>query len=103
MPVSNTKLFLPTQGTLTADTAGIPIASIGGRGSRPGIFAAWGTFGGGTIKLQVGFSIDGTNYQWFDTGASLAAAGYTNFNVAGDLLRIVLTGSTNPSLNYRVM
>lgn len=64
-----------------------------------GTFAAWGTFGSGTAKLQ--WSPDGTTYVDV-TSASLTAAGYKNFEIGPGRLRANLAGSTAPALKVQV-
>lgn len=58
---------------------------------------ASGTFGGGTITVQVSPD-NGTT--WISTSATLTAAGVTNF-IGGEglLFRLALTGATNPSIS----
>lgn len=62
-----------------------------------GVFHVYGTFGGGTCKLQL--STDGA--VWTDvSGASFTAAGATVFDPQGPCkVRAVLSGATSPSLN----
>lgn len=64
------------------------------------VFAAWGTWGGGTAKVQS--SADGLT--WADIAASatdLTADGSAAFTVpdAAKAIRVVLSGATNPVLN----
>lgn len=57
---------------------------------------AKGTWGGGTIKVQI--SPDGSN--WFDvTDANLTADGFANIQVKAPYMRVDLSGATSPDLN----
>ncbi|WFU69449.1 hypothetical protein [Bradyrhizobium sp. CB2312] len=86
--------------TLTANGTTPPIFWAGGRGS----FAAWGTFGGGTAKLQqspnngvVWIDVDrsGDNYVTF------TASGEGNFELPPCLIRVSLDGATSPLLSFK--
>lgn len=80
----------------TADGNSTAVEWPGGKGT----FAAWGTFGAGTAKLQ--WSPDGGT-TWLDvSSASLTANGYINFEIAPGKLRANLAGATTPSLNAAV-
>lgn len=58
------------------------------------IFVTGGTWGSGTLKLQVYSGIG-----WVDvTGVTLMADGMINFSVYGAKLKLVLSGATNPNL-----
>src|SRR5689334_21372188 len=57
---------------------------------------AFGTFGGGTVKLQA--SPDGTN--WIDVpSVSFTAAGMINVDLGAYQVRAVLSGATAPSVS----
>lgn len=94
-------MALPRNGVLTADGEVIIEQNISGRNVLPGTFAAWGTFGSGTVKVQAGFvGSDGVT-NWIDiTGASLSAAGYKTWQIKANYLKIVLTGSSSPSIKW---
>ena len=73
----------------------------GGRG----IFAAWGTFGSGTCKLQ--WSPDGgTTYidadRSGDTYVTFTANGVGEFDLPRGYVRAVLSGATAPSVSAMV-
>lgn len=61
----------------------------------------YGTFGGGTAKLQI-LAPDGTTKldMMSDAGAAItyAAAGATGFRAAAGVLFLTVTGSTTPAL-----
>jgi hypothetical protein len=59
-----------------------------------GTFAAVGTFGGGTLTLQV--SMDGIT--WHSSGLTLAAAGAVTLSIPCKQARWTLTGATAPSV-----
>jgi hypothetical protein len=85
------------QVNLTANGNTDPVSWYGGRGSA----AAWGTFGGGTAKLQQ--SPDGGT-TWIDvdrsgdTYVSFTANGEGGFELGLCLLRFSLTGATAPNV-----
>lgn len=94
---------LPFTGNLLADNAGILVdGRPSGKLNLNPVFAAWGTWGGGTIKLQAGFyAPDNVTLTWIDiTGVSLTANGYVVVPIRAPAYRVVLSGSTNPNLNY---
>lgn len=70
-----------------------------------GTFAAWKSFGGGTVKMQV--SPDGGT-TWIDADSAeleFTANGIGNFHISGGLewrFRINLSGSTTPDLEVKV-
>lgn len=55
----------------------------------------WGTFNDAACKVQV--SPDGN--QWFDTDASLSAAGFRTILGRFNAIRLHVTGATSPSLS----
>lgn len=73
----------------------------GGRG----VFAAYGTFGSGTLKLQSSFD-DGTTWidvdRSGDTYVTFTANGSGGFELPKCQLRVSLSGATNPSINSGV-
>ena len=83
-------------GTLTAAGNGQSVQWAGGEGT----FAATGTLGGGTAKLQCSFD----NVAWLDvdrTGESFVtftAPGMGNFVLPACWLRLALTGGTGASV-----
>lgn len=65
-----------------------------------GTFAAEGTFGAGTVKLQ--WRPDST-WTYIDVAsASLTAAGYKNFEISAGDLRIDIAGSTTPAVDTHI-
>lgn len=85
------------QVNLTANGATAPVQWSGGEGAA----YAWGTFGGGTVTLQL--SPDGGT-TWFnvdrpgDTYVTFAANGTGGFKLGLCKLRFVLAGSTAPNV-----
>ncbi|UVO33789.1 hypothetical protein KUL72_19905 [Bradyrhizobium arachidis] len=85
------------QVNLTANGASTPVPWSGGFGT----VAAWGTFGGGTVTLQM--SPDNGN-TWInvdrssDTYVTFTANGQGDFQLGLCLLRFNLTGATAPSV-----
>ena len=65
------------------------------------VFAAQGTFGGGTLALQ--FSLDGgttwTTFSDSSTSASLTTAGGRLIVAPSTNVRLNLTGATSPAIN----
>ncbi|RQH14925.1 hypothetical protein [Bradyrhizobium sp. RP6] len=88
------------QFNLTANGATDPVRWFGGRGS----VSVWGTFGGGTVTLQM--SPD-SGTTWLDvdrTGDSFVTfttPGVAGFELAPCLLRVNLTSAESPSLNFK--
>ena len=85
-----------------ADGQSATFAWDGGRGT----FTAWGTFGSGTVKLQM--SPDGGS-TWIDmldvngNAVSETANGMALFELAaGVKIRADLSGSTSPTINTRI-
>lgn len=82
---------------LTANGATNPVRWYGGRGS----IAVWGTFGGGTVTLQM--SPDGGT-TWLnvdhssDNYVTFTAGGTGGFDLGLCMLRFNLTGATTPSV-----
>lgn len=79
-------------------------ATTGGRFThrKSLVCSAWGTWGGGTAKLQS--SVDGGT-TWADvSGSSFTADGSAAVTIpdAAEAIRVVLSGATNPVLNYVV-
>lgn len=85
----------------TADGQSGAINWPGGRG----VFAAFGTFGGGTIKLQVSYD-DGATWidadRSGDTFVTFTANGSGGFELPRCQIRTSLSGSTSPSINSGV-
>ena len=91
----------------TLDTAPDPIAvgsdfvMSSGSGLVHGTIQAVGTFGSGTVKLQM--SNDGTN--WVDmkdinnTAIGITAAGASEFNTAARYIRPLITGGTGDDVD----
>ena len=90
-------------GTLTANGTVNVTPPSGGKQSFPGTFAAWGTFGGGTIAVTAGFygheNPPVLHLSPIASG-SLTAAGAVNIALRCDVLQIALTGATSPSIGY---
>jgi hypothetical protein len=86
---------------LVADGNSVAFVSRGGNN----ILAAWGTFGGGTVKLQ--WNSDGAG-TWIDytpqngVALTLLANGTLAFRLMPGQFRVALTGSAGPSVNYLV-
>lgn len=86
--------------TLTANGTTTPAFWAGGRGS----FSAWGTFGGGTAKLQ---QSPNNGVTWIDvdrsgdTYVTFTANGEGNFELSPCLIRVSLAGATSPSLSFK--
>ena len=90
------------RGTITANGS-FTIGSfpIGESAMMPKSFYAAGTFGGGTLKVQV--TPDGAVANATDvSGASLTAAGNKLLPVVNGGLVLVLSGATNPSITWWV-
>lgn len=86
--------------TITAD-GNIDFASMGAVYAM--CFQATGSFGSGTLKLQV--SNDGTNYVDSPTATSVTAAGVKSVATADcgyKFYRLNLAGSTSPSITVKV-
>ena len=86
-----------------ANNAGLSVPSVpsGYVTSFPGTFAAWGTFGSGTIKLQAGYVDGAGTVNWIDiTNASFTAAGAVSVSLRCDKMQIVLSGATSPNIGY---
>lgn len=70
-----------------------------------GVFIAYGTFGGGTLKLQCSHD-DGTTWTDVDRAGdsfvTFTANGQGGFELGKCLLRVSLSGSTAPSINSGV-
>ena len=85
------------QVNLTANGASTPAPWSGGVGT----VAAWGTFGGGTIALQM--SVD-NGVTWMnvdrsgDSYVSFSAPGNGGFQLGLCQLRFNLTGATSPNV-----
>jgi hypothetical protein len=86
---------------LAADGDTASLAWLGGRG----VYAAYGSFGSGTVKLQA--SHDGGN-TWIDvdrsgdTFVTFTTNGQGGFELGDCLLRSSLSGATGPSINTGV-
>jgi hypothetical protein len=74
---------------------------IGGSGNSQLVgFAAKGTWGSGTLKLQAGYVMSGVT-EYFDvTDASMTADGAFSVAVNADAFRLVLSGATAPSIKW---
>lgn len=98
-------MALPQTSYLTANTPANGLQISGkpsGRSSLPSTFAVWGTFGGGTIKMQAGFVDSAGVTQWQDiAGASFTAPNQAvNIAMKANYYRLVLTGATSPNLGW---
>lgn len=86
---------------LSAASANVNGAAVDWGGGR-GVFAAFGTFGGGTVTLQ--WTPDGGT-DWLPVDASgntfttLTAAGAGGFELPACQIRAVLAGATSPSVS----
>lgn len=81
----------------TADGSGTPVllsAKLDGNGFG---IAVYGTFGGGTVTIEV--ALDGTNYAPLDTFTTAAYRNYTTFVDNGAKLRATLAGATSPNID----
>lgn len=84
------------QQSLAADGQTTKVYFSGGRGTM----TVFGTFGGGTVKLQR--SVD-NGTTWIDvSGASVTANGQTNFEFSACYLRADLSGATTPSVTVEI-
>ena len=63
-----------------------------------GVFAAYGTFGSGTAKLQASFD-GGTTYFGVNAENTLTADGLGNFRLPTCKLRGDLAGATGPTVD----
>lgn len=86
---------------MTTNTSSAAIKWDGGRG----VFMAWGTWGGGTLTLQMSPD-DGTTWvnvdRTGDTFCTLTANGQGGFELPKCQLRVTLAGSTAASINSGV-
>lgn len=86
--------------SLTANGVTAPTFWSGGRGT----FMAFGTFGGGTAKLQMS---PNSGVTWIDvdrsgdTFVTFTANGEGGFELAPCFIRVSLTGATAPSLSVK--
>ncbi|MCK1543276.1 hypothetical protein IVB12_15275 [Bradyrhizobium sp. 179] len=86
---------------LAANGSTAAVRWFGGAGS----FMVWGTFGGGTAKLQM--SPD-AGVTWIDvdragdTYVTFTQNGEGGFDLGPCLLRVTLSGATAPTVNARV-
>ena len=82
--------------TSDGQSSSIKLGSFGQRRYDIFTFYAWGTFGGGTVKLQI--SLDES--KWFDIpNASLTAEGVLNIQFRAPYVRADLSGSSGANLN----
>jgi hypothetical protein len=83
----------------------MPTFSVDGNGATytareedVGVFYA-GAWGGGTLTIQT----YGDDDAWHSTGLTATADGYTALkNAGGNDYRVVLSGSTSPTLWYEI-
>lgn len=91
---------------LQANTTGTQVGGqSSGRSPRPAFsMMATGTFGGGSLKPQVGFMQTTGSLVWMDvTGVTpLAAAGTISFDHRFDNVRLVLSGASSPDIQVAV-
>ncbi len=81
----------------TADGSGTPVLlSPKLEGNSFGI-AVYGTFGGGTVTVEV--ALDGTNYAPLDTFTAAGFRNYTVFVGSGTMIRATLAGATGPNID----
>jgi len=84
---------------LTADG---PTSEIIWRGG-PGTFAGTGTFGGGTLTMEVSYDA-GTTWVAAGVETTLTADGHANFDLPqGVLVRGNLVGSTAPDIDVNCL
>lgn len=84
--------------TLSADGNSATVNWGGGDGT----FMAYGTFGGGTARLQ--FSPDsGTTWLNVGTDVTMTSDGIANFYVPSGLLRANLDGATGPTVTVKII
>ena len=85
-------------GSLSADGSSADQQWRGGTG----FVTASGTFGGGTLELELSLN-GGSTYVGAGTGGQLTSAGSFVFELPDDaLIRVTLSGSTGPSLEYTI-
>lgn len=94
---------MATSQTITANlTASGSTSSVRWSGVYLGHFYAHGTFGGGTLTLQ--YSVDGGS-TWLTADSEnlvFTAAGSNNFQLPHCLVRITLSGATDPDIDTGV-
>lgn len=81
----------------TSDGSGTPVILSAKVDGNSFSIAVYGTFGGGTVTIEV--ALDGTNYAPLDT---FTAAGFRTYQVSvdnGSKIRATLAGATNPNIN----
>lgn len=66
-----------------------------------GYYAAQGSFGSGTVKLEYSFD-GGSNYLTTESAGWLSSAGSKQFSLPVCQLRLSLTGATSPDLNLYI-
>lgn len=69
-------------------------------GSNMHTVYAYGTWGGGTLTVQVAFDDSGT---WFDTDATLTANNFVTISGRFTAIRASLAGATGPSLQVGIV
>lgn len=93
----STDLFQNNNIPVIANTVGDEVGTGTLKGGFTSVFI-WGTFGGGTVTIQVSPEVG----VWFETGISATTNGLYNLDVASRAnnikIRAQLTGATSPSL-----
>jgi len=88
-----TTALLSNQTTNGSGTAIVLSAKVDGNSFSLAVF---GTFGGGTVTIEV--SLDGTNYVVLDSFTAAGFGTYTIFVDNGSKIRATLAGATSPDI-----
>ncbi|MBK8189212.1 MAG: hypothetical protein AB7P76_11260 [Candidatus Melainabacteria bacterium] len=89
-----TTALLSAQASNGSGTAVILSAKVDGNAFG---IAVYGTFGGGTVTIEV--ALDGTNYAPLDTFTAAGMRNYRIFVDNGSKIRATLAGATGPNIN----
>lgn len=95
---------MPDRGRFTADGTQQTSAEGAGAGTPYATLLAKGTWGGGTLKVEAGFYGQADALLWVDvTDSFLTADGCVTFAINAHALRVTLSGSTAPSLDWALV
>lgn len=84
----------------TSNGSGAPVLLSAKVDGNPLGVAVYGTFGGGSVVIEV--TLDGTNYAPLDTFTSAGMRNYRLFVDNGARIRATVTGATSPNLNAQM-